>query len=231
MSTKLPNTSPNNLVVSSQSGILLGDAQLPDFIPVSTAAPDHEISHSLGASGFKGVQIVQSQQSNNPKKERQPVQKVTSPPLFGGFSSNEIVKEAPKRPERPEKKPQPIYNPAIVTTVGPTYKPISVKKSTTVGPTPTITYDPFSFQSSPKPAQERRDFKEHVQNLQDEIQASIRTVTPYSTSLGYEDESNTIVPVFLTSDTPPELRRVPKHARSGGPAPTPSAAENEITDR
>ena len=68
VSTKLPEKSSNNLL-SSQPGILLGDAQLPDFIPVSTAAPSgsDEISHSLGASGFKGVQFVKSQSDNNPR--------------------------------------------------------------------------------------------------------------------------------------------------------------------
>ena len=69
VSTKLPEKSGTNNLVSSQPGILLGDAQLPDFIPVSTAAPSgsDEISHSLGASGFKGVQFVKSQSDNNPR--------------------------------------------------------------------------------------------------------------------------------------------------------------------
>ena len=230
VSTKLPEKSGTNNLVSSQPGILLGDAQLPDFIPVSTAAPSgsDEISHSLGASGFKGVQFVKSQSDNNPRKQRQrvkPEKQSTSPPLFGGFSPNDLVKETPKRPNRP-KKPQPVYQP-VTSTVGPTFKPEPVKRSSTAVPTPT--YDPFSFQTTPRPIlKERKDFKNYVEDLQDEIQASIRTVTPQS--LGYEDDESTIVPVYLTSDLP-ELRRVPKDAGSGGPAPTLSTAENEIIDR
>jgi hypothetical protein len=82
---------------------------------------------------------------------------------------------------------------------------------------------------TPRPIlKERKDFKNYVEDLQDEIQASIRTVTPQS--LGYDDDESTIVPVYLTSDLP-ELRRVPKDAGSGGPAPTLSTAENEIIDR
>ena len=236
VSTKSPLTvtasSPVSLL-SSQPGVLSG-GQLPDFIPVSTAAPGSgEISHSLGASGFKGVQLVKAQP--NPKhRQRKPVltkvpAQVTSPPLFGGFSSNNNNNHiTPERPKRPE-KPQPVYKP----TVGPTYKPVPVVVTST--PIPTPTYDPFSFQTTAtSPVKTRgRQIEEKIQdelnvkNLQNEIMSSIRTVTPQS--LGYEEES-TIVPVYLTSDLP-ELRRVPKNSASGGPPPTLSTAENEIIDR
>ncbi len=196
------DTTPKPVYVSSTLATNTG-------VYASSPTPETEISHSHGATGFKGVTLVKAQPQH---KERKPLG--TSPPLFGGFSvaqSQTTALPPVERPKRKPKRPQPVYRPA-----SPTYKPAPVLSTTG-------SYDPFSFgiSTTPDPSN-NSNFKDDIEDLKDEIMSSIRPVTPNS----LDDESNTVVPVYLTSEYP-ELRRVPKDASSGGPNP----AANEITDR
>ena len=127
--------------------------------------------------------MVKAQPQN---KKRQ----VTSPPLYGGFSSV----QPPQRQQRPP-KPQPVFSPKP-SVPSPTYRPVPV---TTPGPT--ASYDPFNFQANPT---------ERIDSIFDDEEAVEPSAAP-----DYSEES-TVVPVYLTSEYP-ELRRVPKDSSSGGP--------------
>ena len=76
------------------------------------------------------MQLVKAQPQN---KKRQ----ITSPPLYGGFSSI----QPPQRQQRPP-KPQPVYTKPSVPS--PTYRPVPV-----TSPSPSVSYDPFNFQVNP----------------------------------------------------------------------------------
>ena len=138
--------------------------------------------------------MVKAQPQN---KKRQ----VTSPPLYGGFSSV----QPPQRQQRPP-KPQPVFSPKPSSVPSPTYRPVPV---TTPGPT--ASYDPFNFQANPT---------ERIDSIFDDEEGVEPSAAP-----DYSEES-TVVPVYLTSEYP-ELRRPKKDSTSGGAPPK----ENEISER
>ena len=140
--------------------------------------------------------MIKAQPAN---KKRQ----ITSPPLYGGFSSV----QPPQRQERPP-KPEPVFYPKT-SAPSPTYRPVPV---TTPSPS-VVSYDPFNFQVNP------------TERIDSAFTETFEDAEP-SAAPDYSEES-TIVPVYLTSEYP-ELRRVPKSSASGGPPPV---AENEISDR
>ena len=168
---------------------------------------------------------------SNDKKPQTAKRQITPAPALP-----KPVFEKPMRPERPEKTPPqpPIFHvqhehqpvQPVAAAVNPTYKPAPVVV------TSSPSYDPFAFGQTPKP-QERRDFKDEIEGLKDSITefgqyslSSINPVTP--NSLGYGDDSSTVVPVYLTSDLPDLARPKKDTVTSGGPSPD---SINEIQDR